>query len=438
MELPLLAATPSDRTPSQRRFLFVLPDAGGNVPPTVALARRLVRRGHDVRVLGHESLRSCFEAVGCAFASFRRAPDCDTSSPETDLIKDWEVRNNPLASFARVRDRLSFGPALQFAQDVLDELHEHPADALAVDVMLPGAALGAEKAGLPTAVLVHTIYLFPSAGVPPIGLGLRPATGPLGRARDRAISAASLRLMTTGLPSLNRARAALSLSPLQGVFDQLLSVDRVLVLTNRCFDFTGPSLPPSVRYVGPQLDEGDGATWERPWSEGERDPLVLVSLSSTFQDQGGPSPPPIDALGTMAVRGLVTLGPTIDPAAFSSSAPSNVTVRRFVPHAAVLGEARAVVTHGGHGTVMKALARRVPLVCLPFGRDQADVARRVTEAGAGLRLPRRASPTRIRAAVAQVLTEPRFRRAAAALADDIAAEAAGDPAVAELELLAGG
>ncbi|MBA2438404.1 MAG: glycosyltransferase family 1 protein, partial [Acidimicrobiia bacterium] len=340
-----------------RRFLFVLPDAGGNVPPTVAVARRLIRRGHQVRVLGHASLRACFEAVGCAFAPFRLAPDSDTSSPESDLIKDWEVRNNPLASFARVRDRLSFGPALQFAHDVLDELHEHPADALAVDVMLPGAALGAEKAGLPTAVLVHTIYLFPTEGVPPIGLGLRPATGPLGRARDRALSAASLRLMTTGLPSLNRARAALSLPPLHGVFDQLLGVDRVLVLTSRRFDFTGPSLLPSVRYVGPQVDEDDGATWDRPWSESERDPLVLVSLSSTFQDQGGTITAAIDALGAMAVRGLVTLGPALDPAAFS--VPANVVVRPFVPHAAVLGEARAVVTHGGHGTVMKALAQGV-------------------------------------------------------------------------------
>lgn len=57
-----------------RRFLFVLPDAGGNVPPTVAVARRLIRRGHQVRVLGHASLRACFEAVGCAFAPFRLAP----------------------------------------------------------------------------------------------------------------------------------------------------------------------------------------------------------------------------------------------------------------------------------------------------------------------------------------------------------------------------
>jgi MGT family glycosyltransferase len=420
-----------------RRFLFVLPDAGGNVPPTLALARRLVGRGHKIRVLGHTCLRRRFEAAGCAFAPFRRAPDNDTSSPETDLVKDWEVSANPIASFTRMRDRLAFGPALAFAEDVLEELGGRATDAVVVDVMLPGAVLGAERAGLPTAVLCHTIYILPAPGIPPVGLGLRPARGPLGRARDRAISAAGLRLMSTGLVPLNRAREALGLPPQAGVFDQVLGVDRVLVLTSRGFDLPARSLPPSVRYVGPQLDDEDcqGAPWDPPWPPGSPDPLVLVSLSSTFQNQGGTVAAAIAALGTMAVRGLVTLGPTLDPADFP--APANVAVRPFVPHAAVLDQARAVVTHGGHGTVIKALAHGVPLVCLPFGRDQADVARRVTEAGAGLRLSRRASPERIGAAVARVLTEARFRRAAAGLAEAIAAEAAGDPAVAEMEALAG-
>ena len=49
-----------------------------------------------------------------------------------------------------------------------------------------------------------------------------------------------------------------------------------------------------------------------------------------------------------------------------------------------------VVTHGGHGTVMKALAAGVPLVILPHGRDQADTAARVTARSAGIALKRTA------------------------------------------------
>ncbi len=339
-----------------------------------------------------------------------------------------------MAQFARVRDRLAFGPALAFARDVLEEIEHHDSDVAVVDVMLPGAALGAERAAMPTAVLVHTIYLIPAPGIPPVGLGLRPAAGPLGAARDRAIGGLSLRVMATGLPRLNEARGALGLGPLTHTFDQLLAVDRVLVLTNRRFDFPARSLPPSVRYVGPQFEDQGEAGWDPPWPEDGSEPLVLVSLSSTFQDQAPTIRATMAALDGLAVRALVTLGPTLDPATFHP--PPNVVVLPFVPHAAVLPSARVVVTHGGHGTVMKALAHGVPLVCLPFGRDQADVARRVVEAGAGLRLSRRSSPDRLRAAVAQVLVETRFRRAAATLAEAIAAEAAGDPAVAELEGLA--
>src|SRR5438093_5494948 len=111
------------------RFLFVTWDGGGNLPPELAMARRLLGRGHQVRFLGHRSQEKATTAAGCGFSHFQHAPDCDASAPETDLMKDWEVKS-PLALFARARDRLFFGPAAGFAADVIDELGRHPADAV--------------------------------------------------------------------------------------------------------------------------------------------------------------------------------------------------------------------------------------------------------------------------------------------------------------------
>jgi len=85
-----------------------------------------------------------------------------------------------------------------------------------------------------------------------------------------------------------------------------------------------------------------------------------------------------DALGQLPVRGLVTTGPAIDPAVIS--APDNVTVTRWARHADVLPHCSAVITHGGHGTVMKALIAGVPLVLVPLGRDQPDNAGGVVHA----------------------------------------------------------
>ena len=41
-----------------------------------------------------------------------------------------------------------------------------------------------------------------------------------------------------------------------------------------------------------------------------------------------------------------------------------------------------VVTHAGHGTVLKTLAAGVPMVCMPMGRDQKDNTVRVLRLGA--------------------------------------------------------
>jgi UDP:flavonoid glycosyltransferase YjiC (YdhE family) len=161
---------------------------------------------------------------------------------------------------------------------------------------------------------------------------------------------------------------------------------------------------------------------------------VLVGMSSTFMDQADVLQRVTTALGELPVRGLVTTGPAIP--AGSIDAPPNVTVVQRAPHSEVLRHASAVVTHAGHGTVIKALAAGVPVIALPMGRDQLDNAARVAHHGAGLRLKPKASPDVIARSVRRVLDEPSFGANAQRLAAAIAAETAEDQAVAELELLA--
>jgi UDP:flavonoid glycosyltransferase YjiC (YdhE family) len=77
----------------------------------------------------------------------------------------------------------------------------------------------------------------------------------------------------------------------------------------------------------------------------------------------------------------------------------------------------------------------VPLVCLPMGRDQLDVAARVVHRGAGVRLDPAAEPPAIAAALTKVLNEPAYREAAQRIADAIAEETSSDKAVEEIEAL---
>ena len=417
------------------RILVAGWDSGGGVEAVQTVVRRAAARGHQVRVLGTAGLRDRFESAGADFRVYRYAPDNDCRTAQTDLVKDWEART-PIGQFTRVRDRVMFGPAREFCRDVVEELDREPADLVVVDTLIPSALSGAEAAGCPSVLLMHGPYLMPRPGSPPPGSGFMPARGRPGHWRDRAAASVLMRVFRTGMPTLNQARAEFGLAPLRDLGDALDAVGRVLVCTSPSYDFAPGDVPGNVRYVGPQLDDeaGDaGRTWDDP----DGRPLVLVGLSSTVMSHEVELlQRAADALGQLPVRGLVTTGPAADPAAIR--APANVSVRRWVRHADVLPACSAVLSHGGHGTVIKALAAGVPLVVAPLGRDQPDNAARVVHAGAGLRVSRKASVEDLRKALGRVLDEPRFRQAARRMAATLAAERDEGLVVDELERTAMG
>jgi MGT family glycosyltransferase len=429
-------AMSTDTEAPQRRFLLVVWEGGGNLPVELGLARQLIERGHTVHVLGDPCIAADARASGCTFSAYIRAPHRNDRSLTGDFLKDWEPRN-PLKIFARQRDRIAFGPALAYAEDVLDTLKRWPADVVVIDIALFGAMIAAETCGLPTALLLPHCYMRPRPGRPAPGAGFLPAQGLSGRLRDIVYGTVIKRLFATGLPPLNAARRQLGIAPLKHPYEQYDRADRVLVMTSRAFDFPAPSLPPNVRYVGPMLADPVWAQpWVSPWPADHPEPLVLVGLSSRFQNQRAVLQRIIDALEPLPVRALITLGPPIDKEQFRTS--PNITILESAPHNAVLPETAAVITHAGHGTVIRALAHGMPLLCIPMGNDQYDNAARVVASGAGLRLSTKAGPSALREAIQRILREPGFHAAARRMAAAIAAETAHPVAVQELEGLAAG
>ena len=134
---------------------------------------------------------------------------------------------------------------------------------------------------------------------------------------------------------------------------------------------------------------------------------------------------------------MLTIGPAVDPEEIQAG--PNIEVLQFAPHNRVLREASVVVTHAGHGTVLKSLAAGVPLVCIPMGRDQKDNTVRVLRLGAGLRLSKQSTRAQIAAAISEILERPQYADAARRFAGVLAWEAANRPrAVDEAELLVRG
>jgi MGT family glycosyltransferase len=360
------------------RLLIATPGFTGHATPELTLARRLVRRGHDVSVYAPAELERQVAAAGAVhlpFAAFQ-------------LRRPSEAV--PLAEQILQGARHFESPAL--AEELVDLLQRERVAVAVVDYLLAAAFTAAEAARVPTACVLPVLYT-------PWALWY------------------GQHMYDDGA-----ARAALGLHRSSGEAATALAswAKLVLVFSTRRFDFPiRGRRDRRVEYVGRMIDP-ELPRWDSPWPPDDRRPLVLVSPSSLYRRQRPAQLQQIlDALGELPVRVLATLG--LDADGDTVQAPANAVVRNWVPHEAALPGATLVVTNGGHNTVLAALAHGVPVLVSPLMREQEWNGRRAEAFGAGRLLAPNATSNEIRAALEELLSDPavrrRSKRAARALRD---------------------
>jgi len=394
------------------RILAYTSPARGHLYPLTPILLELRSRGHEVSVRTLASQVELMRGLG-----FDAAPiDPAIEAVEHD---DWRARGQQAALRRSVS--VFCARAKHDAPDLRRAIVDERADACIVDIQTWGALAAAEAWRGPWAAFCPYPLPLPSQDAPPFGPGLPPARGPLGRLRDRA-----LRPLVFGtvekivVSQLNGVRAEVGLGPVDAT-TMFTRPPLLLYMTAEPFEYPRSDWPDSVELVGP-------CAWDPPadppeWLGEIQRPLVLVTTSSEFQDDGRLVRTALEALKDEPAEVVATL-----PAADVSDieVPANARVMPFVPHAPLLDRAACAVTHGGMGATQKALARGVPVCAVPFGRDQLEVARRVEVSGAGTRLPAsRLSADRLRKKVREALAR---RDGAQRIAE--AFERAGGPAAA--------
>ncbi len=243
---------------------------------------------------------------------------------------------------------------------------------------------------------------------------------------------------------LDEIRADFGLGPLGESVNRHTARQPLYVVGNVPeLDYGRHDLPPSVHYVGnciwyPERTGEPTAEWMKRIPAGR--PWVHVCESTLAFGDPFLLRTAVEALAGQPVELIVAVGGDRDPAApgFDVSA-ANVHVTGWVNHGELLPHCSALITVGGKATVMAAAQAGVPIVVVPTTWDKPDNARRVTEAGAGVRLaPRACTAERLRAAVRDVLYRPAFGVAARQLAERLAGAPGPDRAAALMEELAGG
>ena len=323
------------------RVLTTYWDGGGNVPPQRALARELTRRGHEVHVLTHNSLRDAVVSDGATFHPLATAPQWDGAQPHAPGAETEFIVHHLGGSAAFASDFLSVHDALR-------------PDISVIDVMLFTTLRDAAKRGLPYVALNHLAWNLEAGVVAKLG---------------------GLAAHHTGL----------------SFFELVERAPTVLATTYPEFG-TARGVPPHVHFVGPIREPVAAAPWPRRFPER---PFVLVSLSSVFQEQEETLRNICKALAPLPLEVLVTTGRGVALGALPIS--GGLEARPFVPHDAVLPSVDLVVTHGGLGTAMFSAGAGVPVLCLPNGRDQDDNAARVEALGLGRALVPRGRAGRDRA-----------------------------------------
>ncbi len=399
------------------RILLVTLDGGGNLPPVLGTAKRLQARGHAISVLTEPCLRETIMQAGYAFIPFEK--HYTRNDRTEDLIRD--ANTNPLTN--PFFDRVVFGPVGIQVEETLRAIEASHADILLVDCLLPGAAMAAEVKGIPAVLLFHFPEYLPGPNRPPGVMGLTPGVGMTGKLRDRILGSVFSMMLNKYRKPVNAVRSQYGLKPLRDIMELLHLPQRRCIQTLRAFDFPLDPAPANVRYTGPILDDPDWTdTWQDPWQDDER-PLVVVSLSTTFQDQSQIIRNCIDALRALPVRALVTIGPSMPMEAFTPA--DNVHIVRSAPHSQVFPKASLVITHGGHGTIMRALQHGLPVLCIPMGRDQNDNAAKLVYHKLGLQLKPKARPDAINASVRLLLADTSFRQNAAQFASRLTQSQSG-------------
>jgi UDP:flavonoid glycosyltransferase YjiC (YdhE family) len=353
------------------RILFTFAGGRGHADPLVPLARAAAGAGHHVLFSGRPSALGALADLG--FATSPTGSDRGAGPPgRIALAPPDRAREEQV-----MQDGFAGTLAMERADAVLVLAREWRPDAVVCDETDFGASVAAELLGLPCARVVVI------------------AAGRLARADLVAAPVAAL-----------RERHGLAPEPPPNA--------RPLVVVPFPIAFRDPELPPPADALAIRptaLDPGPhepAPAWLAPL--GARRPAVAVTLGTVFNlESGDLLERVVDAVASLTVDVAVTVGPQLDPALLAGR-PGNVHVERVVALPDLLPRVAALVSHGGSGSVIGALAHGVPSVLLPMGADQPDNAERAVAIGVARALdPVRTTATEIRDAVAATLADDEMR-----------------------------
>ena len=368
------------------KIVFFCIPAHGHTNPTLSVVHELIQRGHAVWYYSYTPFREKIERLGATFIA------CDDYDTEQKLTpKDAARIGKDLALSTRVL----VDTTLALDDMVCQTMQELKPDCIVADSMAVWGKAIALKLGIPF-VSSTTTFAFNQHSAKIMRQSIPQMLG-----------------MILSMPRINQNLKRLQDKgyPVRNILDILQNDNQTntIVYTSPAFQPCAETFSDRYNFVGPSV---------RPVTEEivkTREKLIYISMGTVVNNSLRFYRKCILAFADIEYQVILSVGNSIAVKDLGAI-PDNITVKNFVDQIAVLHKADVFLSHCGMNSVNESLYYQVPLVMYPQTTEQAAVAARVAQLGAGIYL-KKSTPHSIRTAVEQVLHTPSYRENAIAISE---------------------
>ncbi len=383
------------------RVLLVPLGSSGDVNPFVGIGVAMRQRGHDVTVVTNAHFEPMVRQAGLDFAAQSSEQQFGETIGHPDM---WDPHKGP-ALFLRFCVE-----CLAETYERLASLHEPGRTVCAAAPQAFGARVAQEKLGLPLATLIPNPMLLRSVYVMPKSPLVRaPAwIGPWG---NRIVYRLLNRRFDKVLAGpVNEFRGSLGLTPARHVWGSWRnSPQRIIGLWPDWLYGPQRDWPPQalvtgfIEYDGLPTAAVNDADWRRTVDALEGPPIVFTAGTAMAQAAGFFAA----AAGACTRLGRPGVLLTQRPQQLPAPLPPTVVHVAYAPLTELLGQAAALVHHGGIGTAARALKAGIPQVIMPMAYDQHDNVHRLEKLGVAREIPReRFEPARVAEVLRALIESP--------------------------------
>lgn len=393
-------------------FGIICPAASGHLNPLTTVGWKLKQRGHQVTLLGVPFGKSRAEAAGLGFEPIGQSkfPAIETVARYVELGKrtGWAgLRYNYLL----VREDV-----MTILEDTPDAARRAGVEALLIDQVSYEGITVAEHLGLPHIEVCGQLLVNREVTVPPYYSSLPYDPSPWGQLRNRIDYAIGDYIYQPTFSIINEYRRRWKL-PIHPNPEPAYSPLAQLCPHPPEFEFPRTKLPPNFYFAGPYANPASRAPMDFPFDRLTGKPLIYASMGTLQTRRLEIFEAIARACEGLDAQLVISLGGAGNPDSLAELPGSPVVVEN-APQLQLLEKASLVITHAGMNTALETLSYGVPMVAIPVTNDQPGVAARVAWTGSGEVVPvNRVTVSRLRSAIAKVLSDDRYRNHARRIQD---------------------